>query len=153
MSQNLSWLGSQLSLFPPNRTDGTLNLVSGIQAVNSRLIQLLLTRKGEDPLHPSIGFAHDLFVIKSSRDPYLYTHNLLKELNNLNFYAKIGVEGFKVRVYDPPQSSTLEIQILYIPTFDPTNQVLTYGFWEYVDAFNGNNIARYLETVQFGSAN
>lgn len=55
MHQELPWLGSQFSLYPPINSDNSLNIVSGERAVNARLLHLLLMRKGEDPLHPQLG--------------------------------------------------------------------------------------------------
>lgn len=107
-------------------------------------------RKGEDPLFPEMGFAPDLFAPKSKRDPYLYTYELKNFLTEWNEKARIGIRAFDVRVYDPPTLSNVDIQIRYQPIVDASEQLLTYGFWEYVEAFSGGDIDAYLESVKFG---
>ena len=107
-------------------------------------------RRGEDPLHPDLGFSPDLFTPKTP-NAYLYSHKLKELLEAWNDRASIGIESFDVRVYDPPTGNVVDIQIRYTPLLTKRGQLLTYGFWEYVDAFQGNNIADYLNSVRFSN--
>lgn len=149
MPQQLSWLGSQFTLYPPVVEGNLLNITSGIRAVNARLLHLLLMHKGDDPIHPQYGFAADLFAPKSNRDPDFYAFQLTQLLTEINQKAKIGLESFRVDVVDEPTSSSLEIKITYVPIFTKQHTSLAFGFWEYLEAFQGNNLSDYINSIRY----
>lgn len=105
-------------------------------------------RQGEDPLHPALGFAPDLFSSKS-RDPQLYRYNLQNLIRELNSAYRLGIESFVVEVVDEPQTNFIEIQVRYVPLRNNSQQMLSFGYWEYVEAFVGNNLQNYLDTIRF----
>lgn len=143
MASQLSFLGSQWSLWPPDNLRGGMNIVAGTWKVSSDIISVCLTKKGECPLHPSYGLAPDLFEPLSDYAPQYLVYNIDKEIMKwVEDIQKLTVEleytDYKERI---------NILVRFIPKFAPTLNTLTFGYYDYQGAIWGQNIDTFLDGV------
>ena len=64
--------GRNWTPFPPTTLKKQLNIVDGDRVVFMRILDFLLLKKGEDPLHPEMGIAVGLFEPLSSAPANYY---------------------------------------------------------------------------------
>jgi len=76
--------------------EGELNIVSGVEAVTARILHLLLTRRGEDPIHPDMGLAPDLFAPFSFSAASALAYQTEQLLIEWNDHASIGIKQLQV---------------------------------------------------------
>lgn len=132
-------LGNDLTFYPPVNSRGELNIVNGTRAIVSRLLTLLLTRQGEDSVHPTLGIAPELFEPLSYDEPHYLTTHIRQEIEAWNEAAKIGLTSLEVNI-NPQDVYTNEIYIYISFTAQGSRgtedemDVLTFGYWEWKGA-------------------
>ena len=144
----LSHLGQDFSWFPPENARGQMNIVSGTHAICSRILTLLLIRKGEYPHHPTLGIGPELFEPLSYKLPHYFVTNIREEIIAWFEETGGGLDTLEVNV-NQQDIYTNEIKI-YI-TFTPTGargheSVLTFGYWEWTGFIHDRD----LETFKRG---
>jgi len=141
----LDYLGQDFSWFPPQNARGQLNIVSGTRAICSRIFVLLLTRKGEYPHHPTLGFGPELFEPLSYKLPHYLVTNIRQEIIAWFEATGGGLDTLTVDI-NPQTVYTNEIEI-YI-TFTPVTargklNVLTFGYWAWAGFVHDQDIATF----------
>lgn len=128
-------IGQQLTFYPPHNSHGQLNLVSGYRAIAARILTLLLTRPGEDPIHPDMGYAPDLFDNLSQYSSQYYVTTIEQVILAWNTAGGIGLNRLTVEV-DPQNVYTNEINIsiLFGISGYPSVNTLRFGLSQYVGA-------------------
>lgn len=147
---SLSYLGKEWGFYPPHNSNAGLNIVSGRKAIASRILHLFLTQKGEDPIHPSLGIAPELFEPLSNYDPRYFVFYAEQEIWDWNRKAKIGIGGLSVTttVYEESNTNGIAISVQFVPEGESTASVLTFGFWEYMGAVHSRSLDEFLDSVQ-----
>ncbi len=149
MTSNLAHIGNQTTFYPYENERGEINVVSGSQAVGQRILHVLLTRPGEDPLHPNWGIAPDLFKPQNQDTAIAFAYQVQQILIRLNKEAKIGFEALQVEVDDTGiATGHLKIKIMFRAVGAPYNNVLTFGFWEYQQSVLDNNLEAFVKTLE-----
>ena len=145
MTSNLAYIGNQTTFYPYDFR-GQVNVVSEKKAIAARILHVLLTRPGEDPIHPDWGIAPDLFQPHTQSAAITFAYQAQEILVRLNELGKIGFEALQVKVNDTGAlSGKINIEVYFRPTRAAENNVLTFGYWEYQQV--DNNIEAFLNTV------
>ncbi len=134
-----SFFGNAWTWVPSHDDHGDPNIISGVRVITHSILWLLLTRKGEDPIHPDFGLAPRLFDPLSSYDPEYWVYNVEQEVSK--WIA--GIQTFTVRVsgYDAIDNQ-LQTEIYFTPESEPSTHLLTFPYYQYQDAvLNGNSTA------------
>ena len=149
MASNLEHIGNQTTFYPYENKNGEVNIVSGSEAVASRILHVLLTRPGEDPVHPTWGIAPDLFKPQNQDTAIAFVYQAQEILVRINEEAKIGLEALKVEVEDNGVATgKLSIKVTFRPVGAAFNNVLTFGFWEYQQSVLDNNLEAFIKTLE-----
>jgi hypothetical protein len=124
---SFDYLGSQATFFPPHNQYGELNIVSGVEAVTARILHLLLTRRGEDPIHPDMGLAPDLFAPFSFSAASALAYQTEQLLIEWNDRASIGIKQLQVTTSSPLSEGNIDVSVVFVPEGDIYPNVLTFG--------------------------
>ena len=143
----VNFLGSQTSFYPFDNGRGEINYVSGDRAIAARILHVLLTRPGEDPVHPNLGIAPDLFSPKNTDAAYAFVFQAQEVLLQWNQLAKIGLEALRVQVISPTTTGDITIEVTFRAVGSSYNNVLTFGYWEYVNGFLDQNLSEFVNTL------
>jgi hypothetical protein len=145
-----AFTGNDWSFYPSHNRIGGLNIVSGRSAIASRILHILLTRKGEDPIHPSLGIAPELFQPLSQYDPRYFVYQADQEIRNWNNRAKIGIGALSVDVvvYEDRYTNGIGIEIQFSPANELLVSSLSFGFWEYLGATHSRSFEEFLDGVE-----
>lgn len=144
-----TYTGNDWTFYPSHNSIGGLNIVSGRSAIASRILHILLTRKGEDPIHPSLGIAPELFQPLSQYDPRYFVYQADQEIRNWNNRAKIGIGALSVDVvvYEDRYTNGIGIEIQFSPANELLVSSLSFGFWEYLGATHSRSFEEFLDGV------
>jgi len=147
---NANYTGKDWSSYPPHNSIGGLNIVSQRRAIASRILHVLLTRKGEDPIHPSLGIMPELFEPLSQYDPRYFVYEADQEIRNWNSRAKIGIGALSVDivVYEGRYMNGIAIEIQFSPANELLVSSLSFGYWEYLGATHSRSFEEFLNGVQ-----
>lgn len=133
MPKKQSYLGSGLSLYPIATESGQLRIVSGVWEVSQKIITLLLTRKGESPLHPEMGSAPELFEPLSGEDPQAWRYTAESEVK----HWIPDVENIAIRFESQWEANRENREVAHI-TFSvrssPGQHTITFGWSDYTGA-------------------
>ena len=142
--------GNDWTFYPSHNSSAGLNIVSGIRAISSRILHVILTRKGEDPIHPSLGIAPDLFQPLSTYEPRYLAFHLEEEIMDWNDRAKIGLAGVAVGVviYEERYTNGMAIEIQFTPENEDLVSTLTFGYWEYLGTAHARSMQEFLDGIQ-----
>ena len=123
-------LGTSWSLWPPHDDRGGLNVVGGTRQIASGILSVLLTRKGEDYIHPDKGIAPDLFENLNNAAPQYWAYAARQEIER---WVK-GIESIRVDTVVDHPGNQLRAQVWFVPTRQATTDLLTFGYYEYAGA-------------------
>ena len=148
------YLGSDWSWYPANNRRGTLNIVKGTKAVCSRILHVLLTRKGEDPIHPDLGIAPMIFEPLSDVTPQFFVNMAQSTIAAWNNAGKIGISYLAVSADQPqPYQNEIIIRISFIPVQQASSTVdmLTFGFFQYKGAMYSGTFDAFLNSIRLNN--
>ena len=143
-----SQLGSALS-FWPIAVDDRPNIVTGVRRTAHEIIDLCLTKKGDDPLHcgdrrqplNNYGIAPDLFDPETDLKVAYFCYSLQREIKHWVDLESVWAEGEMIpdqtlfaATEGRPISSVLEARITFIPRDRPTASLLTFPWFTYSGA-------------------
>lgn len=137
-------LGSSWTLWPTHDDiTGRMQIVSGTRQIASGILTVLLTRKGEDYIHPDKGLAPDLFENLSNVAPRYWAYVARQEIGR---WVK-GIESIQVETTVDHVGGQLRAHIRFIPTRQPTVDLLTFGFYEYAGARYNDGMAAFIRDL------
>ena len=143
---NDSIFGSHVSCFPfGNESDG-LNIVSGVRAVADSILYILLLQKGEDPCYPDIGMSPAMFAPMNDDSVYAFRYKAQKTLEYWNQKANIGFK--QIWVDTTTVDGRISLKVTFTVDFNAYGNVLTFGYWQLINAVSEKNVQGLLETVQ-----
>jgi hypothetical protein len=142
-----SFLGSQLSLFPPHNYKGQLNIVEGQRAVAHRILAILLIRSGELPLLPDLGLAPELFTPLSDSSVYAFAYESQEVIMRWNQRAKMGIRSLNINPIVDNKKGEVTLQITFSTVTSPTNNVLTFGYWDLMGAIANQDLSGFIDRV------
>ncbi len=148
---NLQYLGNDLSFHSANFRGG-LNVVNGTRAITSRLLTLLLTRKGEDPIHPTLGIAPELFEPLSYDEPHYLVYAIREEIQAWNKAAKIGLSSLQVEINSQNvYTNEIYVFVSFTPMGRTTGEidVLTFGYWAWKGAIYDEDLETFIRGISF----
>lgn len=130
---------SHLSLFPFSNSSGGLNIVSGIEAIASRILHLLLLQKGENPVFPEMGLAPALFIPLSDESVYAFQYEAQQMLTKWDQYFKkkgtgegIGFE--QVWVKSETIDGKIKLRVTFTVNFSDYPASMLFGYQELIDS-------------------
>lgn len=136
-------LGTSWSLWPAHDDRGNMNIVGGTRQIASGILSVLLTRKGEDYIHPDKGIAPDLFENLNNRAPQYWAYAARQEIER---WVK-GIESIRVDTVADHAGNQLKAQIWFVPTRSPSADLLTFGFYEYAGARYNEGMAAFISDL------
>lgn len=140
--------GRNWTPFPPTTLKKQLNIVDGDRTVFMRILDFVLLRKGEDPLHPEMGVAVQLFEPLSSTPANFIVYHLKSELIKWNEWAAIGIKDLEVSVNDQQiYTNSLEIRIGFSTIATGQATILTFGYYQYTNAILSNDFPPFLDSA------
>jgi hypothetical protein len=137
-------LGSSWTLWPAHddRT-GQLQIVSGTRQISSGILTVLLTRKGEDYIHPDKGLAPDLFENLNNVAPQYWAYAARQEIKR---WVR-GIESIYVETKVDHGTGQLRAYIRFVPTRYATEDLLTFGYYEYAGARYNNGMLAFVSDL------
>jgi hypothetical protein len=147
---DITFTGNDWTFYAPHNPSSGLNIVSGVRAITSRILHVILTRKGEDPIHPSLGIAPDLFQPLSTYEPRYLAFHLEEAVMDWNDRAKIGIGAIAVGIviYEERYTNGMAIEIQFTPEEEDLVSTLTFGYWEYLGAVHERSLQEFLDGIQ-----
>jgi hypothetical protein len=143
------YAGSSLSLWPIHSPWGGLNFVSGFRKITHDILSVCLTRKGEDPIHPTFGLAPDIFDPMSGYPVQYWIYSVEEEIIN----RVAGIQDLRVEIVDfGDYRNELQTRITFTPSADPDSHVLTFGWFEYTGAIWNQDLTTFLSDVRLDSS-
>ena len=140
----LDFIGSAWSLWPSHSDREGCNLVSGTRKITSDILTVCLLRKGEDPIHPDLGLAPDLFEPLSNYAPQYWVYNVQNEIRRW----VAGIEQLSVDVVDyEDYKNRLTTEIRFVPKQEADNHILTFGWYAYTGAIWNQELDTFLEDI------
>jgi len=142
---NYAHLGSALTLWPVSLEAG-LHIVAGVNRVAHEIIDLCLTKKGDDPLHcgnradprANYGIAVDLFDSESDLKVAYFRYSIQKEITRWIDLEEVWVESQLlanpynwVRQELALITNALEVQVNFVPRGYSTASQLTFPWFTY----------------------
>lgn len=144
----MSRTGKQWSWYPPNSPTGGMRIVEGYRAIGDRILTVLLTRPGEDPLHPDLGYAPDLFANLSLASSQYYVVTVEDALRQWNTSGRIGLDTLTVTVEPQTEyTNQIEISVWYSASGQSLRHQLTFGVSDYVGADYTRSLRQFIESV------
>ena len=139
-----SIFGSQGSPFPFFRkpSSGGINIVTGVEAVATRILYILLLQKGEDPCYPDLGMSPQLFTTPSSVDAF--RDELQKDLETGNKKVNLGFN--QVWVETTTIDGRISLKVTFTVGYSDDSHVLTFGYWELINS--KKNAQGFEDTIQ-----
>ena len=153
----MNYLGSQWSLFPPHDSTGGMNITNKARTISSQILSIILTHKGTRYIYPSFGIAPDLFEPLSNYKPRYLAIHLKDEILKWNYKLNMGIEALDVGsiVYeDHRRENGIDLVIEFRPQNEVNANVLTVGYWEYIDIlknYNQQSIRNFIREVRLNN--
>lgn len=133
------YIGTGISLWPTSNKRGQLNVVGGIELLSSQIITVLLLKPGEDPLHPTLGIAPDLYEPLSNEVPTFF---LYKAEETIQKWLGHFLDGLWVRTNSDRAfyENRIAIDVIFRPKQEPKEGAfyLTLGWHEYTGVRSAN---------------
>ena len=125
-----------------------MRIVEGYRAIGDRILSVLLTRPGEDPLHPDLGNAPDLFANLSQKASQYYVMTVEDSIRQWNEAGQIGIDTLTVTV-EPQNRYTneIEISVWYSANGQSLRHQLTFGVSEYVGPDYTRSLQEFIRSV------
>lgn len=140
---NYNYLGKGLSLFPLLNASGELNVVSGARQISSQIVHLLLMRPGDNPIHPDMGHAPDIFDPTSTQEAMFWQYesqqHILKWVGHLVDWVRVEVGE------NPDLENKLIARVKFMPKGDRAEYSLVFGWHEYAGARRSGGSAQEME--------
>lgn len=133
-------LGTSWSLWPAHTPTGRLNMVGGVRIIASNILSVLLTKQGEDYIHPEKGLAPDLFENLNDVSPQYWAYESKSEI--IKWVQ--GIESISVDTNINHQDNRLEASIVFVPSNRPSTNTLTFGYYEYAGARYENGLDTFI---------
>jgi hypothetical protein len=142
-------LGRDWSWYEPHNQLGEMNIVSSpTRVVASRIIHLLLTPYGGDPIHPTLGMAPKLFDPISDKSVHYFVYHAQESILRWNKAAKIGMKSVTVEAEPLTEyRNDITINIYFIPEVEEYADVLTFGYWLYTGAVYSNEVKPFRDSI------
>lgn len=142
-------LGNDWTFYTPANKQGGLNIVKHpAKVVASRVLHLLLTVVGEDPIHPTLGLMMPLFIPLTAPSVQFFTYNAREEILKWNQVAGIGIKALAVEI--APQTvfrNDETINIRYIPETENAVSTLAFGYYAYTGIRQTKDIDEFVKGV------
>ncbi len=126
------YIGTGLSLWPTANSYGEMNVVSGVRLLSSQIITVLLLKPGEDPLHPTLGIAPDLYEPLSNEVPTFFLYKAEETIRAWlgKFLDALWVRTNRDRAF---RENKIAIDIIFRPKESQGQDIfyLTLGWHEY----------------------
>ena len=146
-SNPLSFVGSSWSLWPPHNARGGMNIVSGIEKINSDIITILLVFRGELTSHYDAGVAVPLFAPSTDPRVKAFAYNAAEAI----VAAQKEIEDVSVEAIAAPDfGNELSIIVRYRPISSSNYNVLTFGYYEYLSAETLEGFGALRDSVRSG---
>lgn len=127
----LGFTGNSWSLWPPHNERGGMNIVRGVEKINSDIITILLVMRGELTTHYDLGIGVPLFVPASDPRVRAFAYQAAEAIAS----AQKEIEEISVDVVELPDfSGQLTIAVNYRPIGSADYNTLTFGYYEYLSA-------------------
>lgn len=127
----LAFVGSSWSLWPPHNARGGMNLVRGVEKINSDIITILLIFRGELTTHYDLGVAVPLFAPTSDPRVKAFAYQAAEAIAD----AQKEIEDLTVDVVENPDfTNQLTVVVQYRPISSANYNTLTFGYYEYLSA-------------------
>ncbi len=148
-----NYLGNDWSWYPATNESGYFNIVSGVHAVASRILHIILTQPGEDPIHPGLGIIPNLFASLSSDNALFFLSNIQSEILAWNNVCKIGIKELNVQIESLNiYRNDLAISIYFkVIGLTNTTNVLTFGYWEYRGVLASGSLTDFMANVRLNN--
>jgi hypothetical protein len=142
-------LGNDWTFYSPSNDIGQMNILSSpVKVVASRILHLLLTQAGEDPIHPTLGIAPRLFEPLSSPSSQFFVYNAREEILKWNEAAKIGITGLSVEMESQQEyRNDITIRISFTTLGDRTTNTLAFNYFAYTGARYENTVVEFIDGV------
>jgi hypothetical protein len=143
------FLGNDWTFYLPANEKRELNIVkTPAKVVASRMLHLLLTIVGEDPIHPTLGLMLPLFIPLTSPSVQFFTYNAREEILKWNQEARMGIKALAVEI--APQTvfrNDITINIRYIPETENAVSTLAFGYYAYTGIRQTQDIDEFVKGV------